>query len=56
MTEEEKEERRKQITNKHIAKLFGQINEVVELPELARQAIIKLFWYLSEDLKKLYNG
>jgi len=52
---EDTDERRKQITNRHIAKLLAQLNEIMTLPYLGRQALIKFFWYLSDDLKDLYT-
>jgi len=54
MTEKQDDIRIK-LTNRHLAKLFSNI-AVLKLPEIAINEIKREIWFLSEDLRNLYNG
>jgi len=43
------------LTNRHIGKLLDQI-ENINLPEIARSAIKREFWWLNEDIKQVMAG
>ncbi len=40
------------ITNRHIAKLLNRIRQVVELPQIIEDDIIRQMHFLKEDLTK----
>ena len=49
-------EERKRITNRHIAVLLSRIKETkVEFPQIIQDEIKRYMWFLSENLKKMYE-
>lgn len=51
------DEERERITNRQIAILLTRLEEIkISLPQVLSDEIKRAFWYLSGDLKKLYEG
>lgn len=46
------EEKIKQLTDRHIARLLAKIAKVHDLPEIIQDAIKQEFFYLSKDIKQ----
>jgi hypothetical protein len=50
------DEERTRITNRQIAILLSRIEELkLSLPQIIGDEIKRAFWYLSNDLKKMYE-
>jgi len=48
------EEKHNRIVNRHIARLLTKLSEI-NIPVIAQDAIKKELWFLSKDIKELYN-
>ena len=51
----ENEKRRQKLTNRHIAKLLSRL-QPLSMPAICISEIKKEMWWLSDDLKELYEG